>query len=205
MMQQRLGMPDQVPESEAREDDRPLLFPVVQQVGPHGKTLYLGNLAAAENADCLFDAGITETLNVSINMFVLPLMLKDGVHIRRHQIGMIDGAGNNAYLMAAAVYLIEALMRGYVPAKPHYPKHRPGHILVHCRGGRSRSVALIALWLSRFMTADFADFEIALGYLRRLRGLDDSYPLAPMLALADEVQRLRLIGNDPHETPDHGR
>ncbi|TPW27651.1 dual specificity protein phosphatase family protein [Martelella alba] len=204
MVQKRLGMPDQVPDSEAREDARPLLFPVVENVGPHGKTLYLGNLAAAENAACLFAAGITETLNVSINMFPGPLMLQDGVHIRRHQIGMIDGAGNDVHLMAAAVYLIEGLMRGYVPAKPHYPKHRPGHILVHCRGGRSRSVALIALWLSRFMAEDFAGFDAALKHLRRLRGLGDSYPLPPMLALADEVQRLRLIGNDPRGVPDHG-
>ncbi|TYC61730.1 dual specificity protein phosphatase family protein [Rhodobacterales bacterium] len=193
----RLGIPDHVPEAEAREDDRPLLFPVIEGVGPHEKTLYLGNLAAAENAEQLMAVDITETLNVSINMFPGPLILPDGVHVRRYQIGMIDGAGNSPYLMAAAVHAVEGLMRGYVPAKPHYPKHRKGNILVHCRGGRSRSVALIALWLATFAEEGFGGFEAALVHLRTLRGLDDTYPLIPMLALArDVLERKLLVGQD---------
>ena len=194
MTEKRLGVPDHVPEDEAREDDRPLLFPVIDGFGPHAKTLFLGNLAAAEDAGCLLGAGITETLNVSINMFPGPLTLSDGTHIRRYQIGMIDGAGNDPHLLAAAVYTVEGLMRGYVPAKPHYPKHRKGNVLVHCRGGRSRSVALIALWLSAFAADRFASLERALAHLRQLRGLTDSYPLPPMLALADEVRSRNLLG-----------
>ena len=194
MTEKRLGVPDHVPEGEAREDDRPLLFPVIEGVGPHAKTLFLGNLATAEDPDCLLDAGITETLNVSINMFPGPLTLSDGTHIRRYQIGMIDGDGNDPHLLAAAVFTIEGLMRGYVPAKPHYPKHRKGNILIHCRGGRSRSVALIALWLSTFARDRFASFESALAHLRQLRGLDETYPLPPMLALAEEVRRRNLLG-----------
>ncbi|AQZ51653.1 dual specificity protein phosphatase family protein [Martelella mediterranea] len=194
MTEKRLGVPDHVPENEAREDDRPLLFPVIDGVGPHAKTLFLGNLAAAEDPDCLLDAGITETLNVSINMFPGPLLLPDGTHIRRYQIGMIDGDGNDPHLLAAGVFTIEGLMRGYVPSKPHYPSHRKGNILVHCRGGRSRSVALIALWLSTFARDRFASFESALAHLRQLRELDESYPLPPMLALAEEVRLRGLLG-----------
>ena len=196
MTEKRLGVPDHVPVSEAREDDRPLLFPVIENVGPYEKTLFLGNLAAAEDPACLLDAGITETLNVSINLFPGPLELADGTHIRRYQIGMIDGAGNDPHLMAAAVYTVEGLMRGYVPAKPHYPKHREGHILVHCRGGRSRSVTLIALWLSRFVHDRFSSFDDALAHLRDLRGLEENYPLPPMLALAQEVRSRNLLGDE---------
>lgn len=194
MTEKRLGVPDQVPLSEAREDVRPLIYPVAENVGPHNKTLFLGNLAAAEDAGCLLQAGITETLNVSINMFPGPLTLADGVHVRRYQIGMIDGAGNSPHLMAAAVHTVEGLMRSYVPAKPHYPKHRNGHVLVHCRGGRSRSVSLIALWLAAFLPQQFESFEAALAHLRNLRGLDEKYPLPPMLALAEEVRLRNLLG-----------
>ncbi|WP_180901889.1 dual specificity protein phosphatase family protein [Martelella soudanensis] len=199
MTEKRLGVPDHVPEGEAREDDRPLLFPVIEDFGPQGKTLFLGNLAAAEDPDCLLQAGITETLNVSINMFPGPLLLSDGTHVRRYQIGMIDGTGNDPHLLAASVFTVEGLMRGYVPSKPHYPSHRKGNVLVHCRGGRSRSVTLIALWLSAFAPERFASFETALAHLRRLRGLDDSYPLQPMLALADEVRSRNLLG-EKHAT-----
>lgn len=195
MTEKRLGMPDHVPETEAREDIRPLLYPVIENFGPHGKTLYLGNLAAAEDPACLLQAGITETLNVSINMFPGPLMLADGVHVRRYQTGMIDGAGNSPHLMAAAVHTVEGLMRGYVPAKPHYPAHSKGNVLVHCRGGRSRSVTVIALWLSAFVGERFDGFEAALRYLRALRGLEDNYPLPPMLALAEEVRIGQLLGH----------
>ncbi|WP_319518343.1 dual specificity protein phosphatase [uncultured Martelella sp.] len=195
--EKRLGVPEHVPEAEAREDDRPLFYRVIEDFGPHRKSLFLGNLAAAEDADCLLEAGITETLNVSINMFPGPLELADGVHVRRYQIGMIDGAGNSPHLMAAAVQTIEGLMSGYVPAKPHYPKHRRGHVLVHCRGGRSRSVALIALWLSAFARHRFESFEAALAHLRALRGLDETYPLPPMLALADAVRTRNLLGTEP--------
>ena len=194
MTEKRLGVPERVPEGEEREDGLPLLFPVIEGFGPHEKTLFLGNLAAAEDPDCLLQAGITETLNVSINMSPGPLLLPDGTHVRRYQIGMIDGDGNDPHLLAAAVFTIEGLMRGYVPAKPHYPKHRKGNILVHCRGGRSRSVALIALWLSTFARDRFAGFEAALAHLRQLRGLDETYPLPPMLALAEEVRRGSLLG-----------
>ncbi|AMM84540.1 protein phosphatase [Martelella sp. AD-3] len=194
MTEKRLGIPDHVPEAEAREDVRPLLYPVIEGFGPHEKTLYLGNLAAAEDAGCLLEAGITETLNVSINMFPGPLRLADGTHVRRYQLGMIDGAGNSPHLLAAAVHTVEGLMRGYVPAKPHYPKHRKGHVLVHCRGGRSRSVVLIALWLSAFAGDSFDGFDAALAHLRALRGLDESYPLPPMLALAEEVRLRNLLG-----------
>ena len=194
MTEKRLGVPERVPEGEEREDGLPLLFSVIEDVGPHQKTLFLGNLAAAEDPDCLLKAGITETLNVSINMFPGPLVRADGTHIRRYQIGMIDGDGNDPHLLAAGVFTIEGLMRGYVPSKPHYPSHRKGHILVHCRGGRSRSGVLIALWLSTFARDRFASFEAALAHLRQLRGLDETYPLPPMLALAEEVRRRDLLG-----------
>lgn len=195
MTEKRLGVPEHVPPNEAREDDHPLFFPVIESFGPHAKTLFLGNLAAAEDPDSLLKCRVTETLNVSINMFPGPLQLADGTHVRRYQIGMIDGHGNDPHLLAASVFTVEGLMRGYVPSKPHYPKHRKGNILVHCRGGRSRSVVLIALWLSTFAPDRFASFEAALAHLRQLRGLSDSYPLPPMLALADEVRALGLHGN----------
>ena len=42
MTEKRLGVPDHVPEGEEREDGLPLLFPVIEDFGPHAKTLFLG-------------------------------------------------------------------------------------------------------------------------------------------------------------------
>nr|WP_272214589.1 hypothetical protein [Marinicella sp. W31]MDC2880215.1 hypothetical protein [Marinicella sp. W31] len=201
----RLGIPDHVPEAEAREDVRPLLYPVIEGFGPHRKTLYLGNLAAAEDSECLMDAAITETLNVSINIFPGPLILPDGVHVRRYQIGMIDGAGNSPYLMAAAVNTVQGLMSGYVPAKPHYPKHRNGHVLVHCRGGRSRSVTVIALWLSAFAGERFGSFRAALAHLRSCADWTKTIRCPPCWPLPKTCERATFSGSNQRPEAGHGR
>lgn len=193
MLPPRHGLPTDSPLTEAQEDSIPFLLPVTRDFGPHRKTLYLGNLAAAEDAASLDAAGITETLNVSINIFPGPLALKDGTQIRRYQIGLIDGAGNDPHLLAAAVLTLEGLMNGYVPAKPHYPQHRKGNILIHCRGGRSRSVTVLALWLARQLPQQFTNFDAAVAFLRQLRGLSHTHPLPPMLQLAAAAQARGLI------------
>ncbi|MBY6089427.1 dual specificity protein phosphatase family protein [Maritimibacter alkaliphilus] len=176
-------LPDATPEAEALEDARPLLFPV-SAAEPGLTQLWLGNLTAAEDAQALEAAGITATLNLAINIFPGPVQLPSGVHVRRYQIGMLDGPGNDPAMLAAAVQLVDGLAGVYVPGKPHYPPHAKGGLLVHCRGGRSRSVTVLALWLHLRRREDFPTLDAALHHLRQVRGQDESYPLPPMIALA---------------------
>ncbi|HBM59203.1 MAG TPA: protein phosphatase [Citreicella sp.] len=183
----RHALPPDSTAEEASEDARPLLWPVDAAPGPGLSGLWLGNLAAAEEAQALQGAGITTTLNLAMNLNPGPLALPQGGHVRRHQIGLLDGPGNAPQLLAAAVLLIDGLASCYTPPKPHYPPHQPGGLLVHCRGGRSRSVTVLALWLHLRRGAQFPTLEAALAHLRQLRALPDSYPLPPMLALARQA------------------
>ncbi|WP_319532293.1 protein phosphatase [uncultured Cohaesibacter sp.] len=189
----RHGLPTDVDAVEAVEDAQIVLLPVIEGFGPYKKTLYLGNLTAAEDAGALKAANITESFNVSINIFPQDLALDDGTEIRRYQIGMIDGPGNSPYLLAGAVMTLQGLLHGYIKGKPHYPPHRCGNILVHCRGGRSRSVTVLALWMAAFCPERFASYEAALEHIRQLRDLPQTYPLPDMMALADHVISEKLL------------
>lgn len=181
-------LPGTAPHSETQEDAARLLIPVVDSPGPGLTRLFLGNLTAAEDVEALAGAGITASLNLAMNIFPGPLTLPDGTQMRRYQIGLLDGPGNAPQLFEAAIRLIDGLAATYTEGKPHYPPHRPGGLLVHCRGGRSRSIAILALWLHLRRRADFPDLDAALTYLRGLRGLDNGYPLPPMIALARQAQ-----------------
>ncbi|KGB80608.1 protein phosphatase [Rhodovulum sp. NI22] len=186
---------------EAREDARPLLIPVLSEAGPGTDTLYLGNLIAAEDAMTLGEAGVTASLNLAMNVFPCPLTLPDGSTLRRYQIGMLDGAGNMSPVLAAAVNLIDALTEAYTEGKPHYPPHRKGNLLVHCRGGRSRSVTVLALWLHLRRPERFPHLETALDYLRGLRGLGGAHPLPPMITLAHDALAGPLAHTRPQARP----
>ncbi|MBU2961250.1 dual specificity protein phosphatase family protein [Citreicella sp. C3M06] len=186
-------LPSNTPALERAEDETPLLFAVPDTQTPGLSALWLGNLTAAEDAPALAQAGITGSVNLAMNIFPGPLILPDGTHMRRYQIGMIDGPGNAPQTLAAAVMLIDGLAQCYTAGKPHYPGHRRGGLLVHCRGGRSRSVGVLALWLHWRQRARYPSLDSALDAMRALRGQDDSYPLPPMIALAREVLAQGLL------------
>jgi len=179
------GLPAYVPLHEATEDARPVLIPVATGLGPDDLSLFIGNLAAAEDAAALQAAGITDSLNTALNLFPGPLALPDGTLLRRLQLGMVDGPGNDPHLLLANVLALHAVLTRHMPGKPHYPKARRGHVLVHCRGGRSRSTTVLALYLHLHRPAQFPALADALAHIRQLRGLDDTYPLPPMIALAE--------------------
>ena len=174
---------------ERAENDTPILVPVHDLALPQGRVcrLYVGNQTGASDGAALLAAGITSSLNVSLNIDVAPLQLPDGTHVRRAKVGLIDGAGNTPAHLAAAVLALEGLVTQPSPGKPHYPAHRAGHVLVNCRGGRSRSVIVLAIYLHLRARATFPTLDTAVSHVRRARGSSDTYPLPPMLDLARAV------------------
>ncbi|WP_353143454.1 protein phosphatase [Paracoccus sp. (in: a-proteobacteria)] len=174
---------------EQAENDTTILVPVHDLTLPEGRIcrLYVGNLIGAGDGAGLLAAGITASLNVSLNIDVAPLQLPDGTHMRRAKVGLIDGAGNTPAHLAAAVLALEGLVTQASPGKPNYPAHRAGHVLVNCRGGRSRSVIVLAIYLHMRAPGTFPTLDSAVNHIRRARGNSDTYPLPPMLDLARAV------------------
>ena len=163
-------------EAERREDARPVIIAV-------RPGLFLGNACAAEDAAALAAHGITQTLNLAVNIDTGALALADGTVVRRAKVGLIDGPGNHPHHVVAAVLAVDGMVVQIVPGKPSYAGHRPGALLVHCRGGRSRSVAVTALWLARHAPEDWPQPADAVAALRGLRGLGPEQPNAAMLAV----------------------
>ncbi|MFB9223643.1 protein phosphatase [Paracoccus cavernae] len=174
---------------ERAENDAPILVPVHELTLPEGRIcrLYVGNLTGAQDGAALLAAGITSSLNVSLNIDVPPLELPDGTHMRRAKVGLIDGLGNTPAHLAAAVLALEGLVTQASPGKPNYPAHRAGHVLVNCRGGRSRSVIVLAIYLHLRAAGAFPTLASAVSHIRKARGNSETYPLPPMLDLAEAV------------------
>ncbi len=173
--------------SEEEEDRIPLLLPVLEDTGPFKAVLYLGNRVAACDPDLLLTHDITATLNLAVNISIPPLSLKDGTAIRRTHIGLIDGKGNSATHLLSAVLALDGIVHQICPGKPHYPPHRHGNILVHCRGGRSRSVMVLGLYLHKIRPDLFPAVHDALDHLRSLRNIDAQYPHKELMTLAVRI------------------
>jgi hypothetical protein len=173
--------------SEKEEDSFSLIVPVFEGTGPHGATLYIGNQVTTNDATLLLQENITSTMNVAVNVYLAPLQLADGTHIRRTQVGLIDGHGNSVTHLLAAVFALDGILNQDSPGKPHYPAHKHGNVLVHCRGGRSRSLAVLAVYLFWRHRDQFPNIETAIKYIRDLRQIDHQYPLPGTVKLAEEA------------------
>lgn len=175
---------------EQEEDSLPMLVQVYDNAGPHKVGLFIGNEVAANDAPLLQKAGITSTINIAVNRYLPPLDLPDGTAIRRTQIGLIDGHGNHPMHLAAAVMALYGVLDQESPGKPHYPAHKLGNVLVNCRGGRSRSLTVLALYLHWTDQARFPSLDEAIEHIRNLRRMSDTHPLPGMIALAKDAKLL---------------
>ncbi len=178
-----LRQSEHLPMSEEEEDRLPVLMPVLTDIEEAGKTLFIGNAVAANDAELLLGNGITSTMNLAVNIELPPLALSDGTVVRRTHIGLIDGPGNVPQHALGAVLVLQGILNQQSPGKAHYPPHRAGDVLVHCRGGRSRSASVIALYLHLDWPQRFPTFNDALSHVRSCRGLDETQPQAAMLDL----------------------
>jgi hypothetical protein len=161
---------------------RPPLSLIVEGLPPDGAKLYIGGTEGARNLDLLNGHGITTVVNCAVNLDInyvidpaAPAELgKCAVGhgaIRYYKLGLVDDFGNPDTLMLAGYYLLLGAVHQHAPDRESYPHRERGNILVHCRGGRSRSVALVALFLHMQMPASFPTLEAAVDHIRSKREL----------------------------------
>ncbi len=152
-------------------------------IGVDNVSLFIGDQIGASDDKLLRQHKIINVLNCAVNCDINyvdeTLDLTPGgtnrvfgyAPIRTAKIGMIDGDGNDPILMFAAVHMLHGMLHQNFPEKKSYPVRQPGNILVHCRGGRSRSVAVAALYLHHMFPQQWPSLEDLIDEIRHKRGI----------------------------------
>ncbi len=112
--------------------------------------------------------------------------------MRYYKLGLVDGEGNPETMMLASFYLLRGAFSQKLPERPSYPRRDQGNVLVNCRAGRSRSVALVSLFLHVEMPEKFPTLDIAIDHVRSRRELrQDEWFETPKPMLVEAARRAR--------------
>lgn len=195
--------------------DRPPISLIESDIHPYGISLYVGGMEGASDLELLKASGITTVVNCAVNLdfnYVSeplspaeqPIDYGYG-DIRYYKLGLIDGPGNPETMFVAGYYLLRGALDQILPERHTYPHRERGNVLVNCRGGRSRSVALTALFLHLQLPDRFPRLEDALDRVRERRELRrDEWFETPKPMLVDSIRRaarwVRLIESDRQDT-----
>ena len=145
-----------------------------------GVDLYIGDSRAASDPELLAGNNIVMVLNCAVNLDINLVVEADPKatvlpygpgFVRYYKLGIIDGPGNPAPMLLAGYYQLAGLLQQRFPDRATYPRRESGNILVNCRGGRSRSVALAALYLHLEWAERYPTLESAIEHVRTARGL----------------------------------
>ena len=162
--------------------ERPAISPIAEDIGPHGATLYIGGMEGARDMELLRAHDIRVLVNCAVNLdfdLVDRALLAPGGGkvaagygaLRYYKIGMIDGDGNPSAMMLAGLLILQGALRQTMPDRPTYPFEDGGNVLVNCRAGRSRSVALVSLLLHVEVPDRFPTLDDAVAHVRKAREL----------------------------------
>ncbi len=169
-------------------------------LGPDRISIYMGGTDAARDIGLLRGHNITTVVNCAVNLdinYVMdPVEMAEGERcahgvgpLRVYKLGLVDGHGNSEDMMLASYLLLDGAIRQTIPEKSTYPRRAKGNVLVHCRGGRSRSAALLALYLHLNKPVKFPKLECALAHVRERRGLQPvEWSTAPKPMLVESAQ-----------------
>lgn len=187
--------------SSVPEYPRAALHRIADAIGPEGQHLYLGGDEAARDLGLLRNLGITAVVNCAVNLDInyvrepyLPLEGEKlaGGHgaIRCYKMGLVDGPGSPHHMALAGYYLLDGAFRQQLPEKPSYPSRERGHVLIHCRAGRSRSVAIAALYLHRQQPERFSSLQAAIDEIRERRELQpEEWFETPKPSLIEAIEK----------------
>jgi len=193
--------PAQDPDGAEVVFDHPTISLIEENLEPGGFSMFIGGTDAARDVALLrqHDIGIVVNcaVNLDINYVHDPREPADGelrAHgagpLRHYKIGLVDGPGNSAHMMLGGYLLLDGAIRQEMPDKRSYPNRRKGNVLVHCRGGRSRSTALVALFLHLQASDRFPTLDAAIAHVRDKRSLQpDEWFSAPKPVLIDAARR----------------
>ena len=143
----------------APRHDRPLLSLIEPVVPRYGVGIYVSGMEGAGDLPLLAGHEITTVMNCAVNLDLNyatePFPDHELQHplygigaVRYYKLGLIDGPGNPETMMLAGFYLLRGAFEQQLPEKATYPRRVRGNVLVNCRGGRSRSVALVTrVWV----------------------------------------------------------
>lgn len=88
------------------------------------------------------------------------------------------------------VFNKRAALEQILPDKPSYPRRERGSVLINCRSGRSRSVAVVALFLHLTLPHEFSTLDAAISFVRIRRELpENEWYKAPKPVLAKAARR----------------
>lgn len=162
--------------------------------------LYVGDQYAAGALDRLIvDYNISFVLNVAwdLDLDYAPQFYIGDVEdnnerlvLQYSKVGLVDGTGNTGSSLMAAVFMLDQFVTyRELESKDKGTFPQSGNILVHCHSGKSRSVTVSSLFLSKKYSSLFKSFDHALQYVKERRGLqdDDSVPEHHLLGLARQV------------------
>ena len=180
--------------------DRPPMSLIEAEIPRYGVGLYVGGMEAAGDLALLAEHGITTVVNCAVNLDVnyateaFPGGRPDAIYgigaVRYYKLGLIDGPGNPETMVLAGFYLLRGAFEQELPDKRTYPRRARGNVLVNCRGGRSRSVALVALFLHVEMPGRYPTLESALAHVRTRRDLQpDEWFETPKPTLVEAARR----------------
>ena len=159
---------------------RPAISLIAEGLGPHDAALYIGGSDGASDRGLLRRHGITTVVNCAVNLdinLVRAEAAEEGRHavgygdIRYYKLGLIDGEGSPDTMMLGAYYILDGALRQTMPQRETYPFSDGGNVLVNCRGGRSRSVSLVALFLHKQQPHIYPTLDDALAVVRTKREL----------------------------------
>ena len=176
---------------------------------PDNVSLYMGGTDAARDIALLREHNISTVVNCAVNLDI-NYVLEPHEHrigdkcahgvgpIRTYKLGLVDGHGNSNDMMLASYLLLDGAIRQTIPVKSTYPRREKGNVLVHCRGGRSRSAALLALFLNLHKPEKYRTLDCALAHVRKRRGLHPSeWSTAPKPVLVESARlaarQLRIL------------
>lgn len=163
--------------------------------------LFISGKEGASDLPFLRSHGITTVVNCAVNLdfnYVHDTRVVSdhgsSVHgpgeIRYYKIGLIDGGGNPDTQMLAAYYILKAALEQVLPDKPSYPRRERGNVLINCRGGRSRSVIVVSLFLHKTLSKQFPTLEDAIAFVQQHRKLpENEWYKAPKPVLIEAAKR----------------
>jgi hypothetical protein len=174
---------------------------IAEGISQHNSALFIGGLDGARDLALLRTYGISIVINCAVNLDINvvsdPIAPEHGAlcaigcaEIRYYKLGLVDDSGNPETMMLGAYYILLGALNQRLPKRGSYPFNDGGNVLINCRAGRSRSVALAALFLHKQQPHFFPTLDEAIQHIREKRELrSDEWFETPKPVLYNAAKR----------------